>query len=202
MKIDNFIDLIVQANLHLREGVKLYIEGRLDEFEYRLKLIRESEGKADSIRKDIESQLYIQTLIPESRGDVLGILESMDSIIDRAKSIMMDFSIEKPYLPDEIKNQFLELTEPVLKSVEELVSGVRAYFYEINSVKNHLHLVKFYEKDADTLTERILRQIFSMDIELSRKMHLRFFAKHIDLLADNAEDVANRLSIATIKRIS
>jgi len=35
---------------------------------------------------------------------------------------------------------------------------------------------------------------------LSRKIHLRYFALHIENISDYAEDVADRLTISVIKR--
>lgn len=201
MKIDNYIDLAAASSLHFKEGVKLYLEERLEEFEERLATIRETENRADIILKDIEAQLYGQTLIPESRGDVLGILENMDGVIDQSKATMLEFSVEKPQVPESIKKEFLELLEPVVKAVEGLVYATRAFFYDINAVKDHLHIVKFYEKEADKLAEKIKREIFRMEIDLSRKIHLGHFALLIDTLADKSEEVADRLAIATIKRI-
>ena len=201
LKIDDFLDLTSQGGLHFKEGVHHYVEKKFDEFEKRLETLNETEKKADDIRKDIEAQLYVQTLIPESRGDVLGILESMDSIIDRAKSTLVDMSIEQPKLPKSILYTFEELTHSVVDTVEELVQAARAYFYEINAVKNHLHKVKFFEKEADKLAEEINRKIFAMKIDLSLKIQLRYFVRHIDNLADQAEEVSNRLAIASIKRI-
>jgi len=201
MEIDRFMDLTSQAGLHFKEGVRLFIEQRYDEFEYRLQMIRDAEKKADSSRIDIEAHLYTETLIPESRGDVLGILESMDSIVDKAKSTMLNLSIERPVLPDKLKPIFLELTFRVVDTVEELVAASRAFFYELHAVKDHLHKVKFFEREADHLTEKIKRDVFSLKIDLSRKIQLSYFINHIDFLADQAEEVSNRLSIATIKRI-
>lgn len=201
VKIDNFIDLTMQASLHFKEGLKLYLNNNNEDFEKRLLIIKNSENQADTFRKEIEAQLYTQTLIPESRGDVLGVLESMDCIINSAKSIMFEFSIEVPDIPNEIKNDFIELAEPVIKSVEALTFAARAFFYDINAVKDHLHIVKFYEKEADISAEKTKRKIFKMDLKLSSKIQLKNFIQNIDVLADNAENVANRLSIATIKRI-
>jgi predicted phosphate transport protein (TIGR00153 family) len=201
LKIDTYIDLTFGGGLAFKEGLKKYMRGDIDGFEENLMYLTKMEHQADGIRKDIEAQLYVQTLIPESRGDVLGILESMDSIINFAKSAMLVLSIEKPKIPEKIKPQISELAEPVVKTIEELVSAVRAYFYDVNSVKNYLHKVKFYEKEADNLAEKIKREIFSMKIDLSHKNQLRYIITHIDTLADKAEDVSDRLAIAAIKRI-
>lgn len=39
------------------------------------------------------------------------------------------------------------------------------------------------------------------DLQLSRKIQLRDFVKHVDKIADYAEDVADRLNIYVIKRL-
>lgn len=201
-KIDNFIDLTAQSGLHFRQGLKFYSENRFDEFEERLYIIRETENSADAVRKDVEAQLYSRTLIPESRGDVLGILESMDKIINQTKEVTLDFSIERPEVPEKITKGFMELAEPVIKAIESLVFAARAFFYDINAVKDHLHLIKFYEKEADNLAEKIKREIFELDIDLARKMQLVSFTSKIDALADWSEEVSDRIAIATIKRIN
>ena len=201
MKIDTFIDLTTVASLHLKEGIREYMKGNLDDLERRLANVIETENHADNLRNEIESQLYSQTLIPESRGDVLGVLESMDSIIDTSKGTMFEFSIEKPEIPEEIKQDFIELSEPVVKAIEALAYSARSYFYDVHSVKDHLNIVKFYEKESDVVAEKIKRKVFDFDIDLSHKIQLKNFISQIDSLADNAEAIADRLAIASIKRI-
>ncbi|HRZ26695.1 MAG TPA: DUF47 family protein [Spirochaetota bacterium] len=201
MQIDNFIDLTVTASLHLQEGIREYMGGRFDDFEKRLGVVLDAENNADNLRKEIESRLYSQTLIPESRGDVLGVLESMDTIIDTSKGTLFEFSIEKPVIPEDLKTDFVSLTDPVIKSVEALAYGARAFFYDVYSVKDHIHIVKFYEKECDSASERIKRKIFASDMGLSQKMQLKNLISQIDSMADDAEIIADRLSIASIKRI-
>ena len=58
----------------------------------------------------------------------------------------------------------------------------------------------FYEKEADKVAINLKRHIFQLAIDLSQKMHLHYFAVHVDSLADAAETVADRLAIYTIKR--
>ena len=201
IKIDNFIDLCEQSGLHLKEGIRLYSEERFDDFEDRLNMMRETENEADYNRKNIEERLYTQTLIPESRGDVLAILESMDSVIDRVKFTLLEFSIERPYIPVSLEKRFLEMSDPVKEAISSLSAATRAFFYDINAVKNHLNKVKFYEKESDILAEKVKRELFSLELDLSLKIHLGEFIRRIDSLADKAEAVSDRLAIATIKRI-
>ncbi|NLV66080.1 MAG: DUF47 family protein [Spirochaetes bacterium] len=201
MKIDSFIDLVSESVLHFEEGLKLYIAGKEAEFNERLDIIRRVEARADDLRRDIEAQLYVQTLIPESRGDVLELLEDMDDIIDFSKSIMFDFCVEKPVIPAELHDRFIRLAATAVDSTQALVQSTRSFFYDVNTVKDHLHKVKFFENESDHISEKAKRELFALDIDLSRKLHLKTFIVSIDAVSDTAEDISNRLSIATMKRI-
>ena len=201
MKIDSFSDLVSESVLHFEEGLKLYIAGKEAEFNERLDIIRRVEARADDLRRDIEAQLYVQTLIPESRGDVLELLEDMDDIIDFSKSIMFDFCVEKPVIPAELHDRFIRLAATAVDSTQALVQSTRSFFYDVNTVKDHLHKVKFFENESDHISEKAKRELFALDIDLSRKLHLKTFIVSIDAVSDTAEDISNRLSIATMKRI-
>jgi len=139
-------------------------------------------------------------LIPEHRGDVLGLLESMDEVINTAKKTLVRFSIESPKIPTSLNKEFLELTEMSIMAADSIVYATRAFFRDINAVKDHLHKVMFYEKEADRIEEKLNRKIFKMDIDLSQKIHLSYIVSHIGRVSDMAETVGDRLAIYTIKR--
>ena len=201
MKIDTFIDLVSEAVLHFKEGLNLYLSGKEDEFNERLNIIKILEERADGLRQDIEAQLYVQTLIPESRGDVLGLLENMDNIIDFSKAIMFDFFVEKPDVPELLHERMKKLAETAVDSTQALAQSTRSYFYDVNTVKDNLHKVTFFENESDHIAEKAKREIFELDIDLSRKLHLKNFIVSIDTISDIAENISNRLSIAALKRI-
>ena len=200
-QIDEYLDAVSQGVLVFKEGVKNYIKKEETSFQDRIKRIDELEAKADNLRRNVENKLYQHSLIPEHRGDVLGLLENMDDVIDTAKETMNQFDVEKPYIPQAFENEYIELSEMAVNAADCIVLAARAFFKDYKAVKDHLHKVYFYEKEADRLSDRIKRRVFaSEDLELCQKFHLRYFALHIDTLADKAESVADRLSIYTIKR--
>ena len=199
-EIDEFLDTISDGTLVFKQGVQYYLLEKKSEFSDQLKTIDLLEAKADNLRRTIENKLYSHSLIPEHRGDVLGLLETLDDVIDMGKETLSQFDIETPQIPSQLNDLYFELAEKAVESSEAMVKAVRAFFKDINQVKDHLHKVYFYEKEADKLAERLKRLIFDLDIHLSHKIHLRYFALHIDQIADRAEAVADRLSIYTIKR--
>ncbi len=198
--IDEFLDVISQGAILFSKAIRFYVEGNTDEFEARRLKVSELESTADKLRRDIEMELYAHTLIPESRGDVLAILENTDDIIDNIKETLLQFSVECPKIPREFANQYVELAIASEDSVDALISGVRCFFRDVKTVQDHLHKVYLHEKEADKIAERLKRAIFKSEIELAWKNHLRYFALHVEHVSDYAETMADRLSIYTIKR--
>ena len=199
-QIDDFLNAVNEGALVFKHGVKNYLEKNHDEFKDRIRNIAKLEAKADELRRVIETQLYEQTLIPEHRGDVLGILESTDTVIDTMKETLFQFDVETPDIPDNLDRYYIELTDMSALSSENLVVAIRAFFRDVKTVKDYLHKVFFYEKEADRIGDNLKREVFKMDLDLAHKIHLRYFALHIQNVSDCSEEVADRLAIYTIKR--
>ncbi|SIQ62858.1 hypothetical protein SAMN05920897_1121, partial [Alkalispirochaeta americana] len=160
LEIEQFLGLVDQSALLLEEAVKKYIQGDLDLFEKQFGEIDRIERDADDLRRQIKHRLYAEMLIPDSRGDVLGLLETTDSICDVAKRVATHFSIEKPEIYPFLKDDFLELTEICRKAVQELTLAERAFFRELYRVTEHLDKVHFWEHQADEVEDRLKRKAF------------------------------------------
>jgi len=200
MQIDDFLNIISESGILFRKGLENYLNHDKVEFEERLNTVSENERKADELRLNVEKQLYLHTLIPESRGDVLAILENSDQVMDDLKETLQLFSIEFPDIPSELNSMFLELADSSIDAVESLIKGIRAFFKDIASINDYIHKVIFFERECDKIAVNIKKEIFNADISLSQKMHLRFVTQQIENISDSAENVCDRLAIYAIKR--
>jgi predicted phosphate transport protein (TIGR00153 family) len=97
-QFDDFLDKVSEAGLLFKTGVDAYLSDNMESFEKKIEDIVEIEHGGDALRRDLEETLYVQTLIPESRGDVLELLENMDGLLDRFKGALWQFNIERPEL--------------------------------------------------------------------------------------------------------
>lgn len=199
-QIDEYLDLVVKGGLVFKLGIKCYFESQMDDFENHLKDLRKIEERADDLRRNIEIKLYTRTLIPESRGDVLGLLESCDKALNITAATLLEFSVEIPSIIPELKHNYLDMAETSIACLENTVSGIRSYFKNIDAVRDFIIKVQFYRNETNKIAEKIKRAIFRSDHDLSVKIHSRYFTFHIERIAEEAEDVCDRLSIATIKR--
>jgi len=201
-KIDGFFDKLSEAAEVYRWAVHIYLkEGLNENFEARLDRVNAVESDADQLRRQIEKQLYSNTLIPDSRGDVLGLIETADQLLSQFEGSLWAFSIETPDISAEFKDDFKKLTSMVVKAVDELGLSARAFFRSPHDVPVYNHKVMLYEKEADIIGTNLKKAIFNSDLDLAHKLHLREFVEQIDSIADMAEDVADRLAIYAIKRL-
>jgi len=200
-QIDEFLDKVSEGGITFNKAICDYMSGDYEMFEKRLQDIDALEGEADTISRDVEAYLYRRSLIPEQRGDVLGLLETIDNVIDVMKHTMYQFYVERPAIPEEFHSGYCTVVKASTDAAEEMIKASRAFFNNISAVNDHLHKVHFFEKEADDQGILLKKQIFdSKKLDLAHKQHLRYFAQNVEKISDKAEDVAYRLAIYAIKR--
>ena len=199
-QIDQFLDAVSEGCLVFEQGVDDYLRHDFESFDERLRAAAAFEAKADALRREVETRLYAESLIPDHRGDVLGLLENLDNVIDQAKQTLRQFEVERPDVPEDLAPDYVALAKAGSRATQHLVDSCRAFFRDITAVRSHIHKVYFFEKEADRLADGLKRKIFAKDLDLARKIHLRYFCLHVETVSDRAEEVADRLAIYTIKR--
>jgi predicted phosphate transport protein (TIGR00153 family) len=202
-KIDEFLDLLSESNVLFRSGVTYFLDnGGSDNeaFQQKLQQVDALESRADGLRRGIELALYEQSLIPDSRGDMLSLLEDLDYLINVFEENLIAHSIENPAFPRELHKELKQLLEQSALAVESLVMATRAFLRDANAVRDHIHKVMLYEHEADQLSLALKTRIFKSSLSLEQKAHLRYFVDKIEQVSNEAEDAADWLAIYTIKR--
>jgi uncharacterized protein Yka (UPF0111/DUF47 family) len=160
------------------------------------------DSEADVLRREIESGLYTQTALVRSRADIMRLLEKSRSITDILNDSLFQFEIETPFIPKELNQEFMKLTEFSTLAVEAVVPAAKAYFRSPETVPDKISRAYFYEKEAVKYSQTIKRTVFHnmTSLKLSEKFHLRYFALHIENLSKAAEKVADQLAVMAIRR--
>ncbi len=201
-QIDEFMNIVDESSLVFKKGIQYYLKHDQDRFSKSIEEIDVLESKADSLRREIENALYRHSLIPEFRGDIMELLEKMDDLIDIAKESLWQFDVETPEIPEPLIKDYMELVKVSSKAAGELVISAKAFFRDVKSVKDNIHRVFYYEKEADNISNEIKRKVFKemKELHLSNKQQLRHFTSNIEKLSDTSEDIADRLTIFAVKR--
>jgi len=178
-----------------------YLEhGPAASFEKSRELIERAESQADFLRRDIERMLYEHELLPDSRGDLLNLLEECDRVANRIESVIRNVSMRRVEIPSELNRCVAEILVPSQSAVETLMAAVRLLFVEPAKVKPAVDDIDRLESECDQIQHTTIRSIYGMDLELARKMQLEALIKDLGSIADRAEGAAHALEIISIKR--
>lgn len=199
--IDVFIDTVEQGVLVFKEGVINYLKDEKASFADKIVQISKLEASADKLQRKIDDLFYRHSILPQNASDIEGMLDKIDEIIDICKDNLYQFDDELPFVPKDLRNDYIRLVDISVESALNVFPAARAFFREPLKVKEMLAKVYFYEKEADNISRNIKRRLFHdiKDLHLSQKMHLRYFALHIETVSDKAERLADNLSILALK---
>jgi predicted phosphate transport protein (TIGR00153 family) len=200
--VKSYLYHVQRSALIFDEAIQEYMNDDVARFDIRLDEIGKLESEANRLRRKVRDKLYQHMLIPEVRGDVWELLESLHKLIDVTKKSLENYSFEKPVIPDFIKPDFLNMADYISKTVEQLVNAVSSYFTNITIVTDYSNKVLFFENEVDKVEDTIKKVVFSTDKiqTLAERIQLRYFAEKMALISDVAESVCEKLSVFVIRR--
>ena len=201
IQIEEFLDKVTESTELFSIAFKVYLaEGVDTQFEEFMNKIQATEREGDELRRQIETELYERTLIPDLRSDVIWLIENMDKLTNTCKANLFRLSIQQPEIPDTLRATYIELIDITIDCVDKVVFTARNFFEDHESVADLAREVALLETKADEVSSPLQRRIFDSDLDLSQKMQLRYFVEHFDELANQSEDIADQLAISAIKR--
>jgi predicted phosphate transport protein (TIGR00153 family) len=199
-KIQAYLDQVDTCRKGFRVCIeKFLLEPDNEENQAILEEVHRAESKADDLRRDIELQLYQRALIPESRGDVLGLLETMDIIPGMFESLCYQFLLERIVIPEQFRDRYMYLVDVNLKAYDLVRQAVLGLFYK-KDVKELTDLVDEVESDSDRVERDLIRDIFSSKLDKADKILLKEIVINTGDISDQAEVVKDRLNLAIVKR--
>ena len=199
-QIDEYLDSISQAAVVFHRGVEKYLRGDENDFQTRLHQLAELEHAGDALKRHIQTEIYTEMLIPESRGDVLHLIWHLDEVLDNLKRKLQMLDLTRPRFRPEWHEGLMELVQAVQDTIDATVAGARNYFRDVRSVRDHVQQAIFFESESDRIEQRLLRSIYSSDLDGFDKLVLREAVEATSYIANLAEDAADHLLIYAIKR--
>ena len=162
--------------------------------------VHKAESRADDIRCEIEETMYSKALFPESRGDILGLLETMDKVPNQAEECVRMIYEQGIVIPKELASKVAELVEVCVRCVIAMTDAVEQLFTNYRSAAFVVGKIDELETEADHIESSLKRQVFASDIDGMQKILLRDLIKGIAALCDRSETVGDRIRIIVAKR--
>ena len=159
-----------------------------------------AEGKADDIRREVETELLAGALLASSRRDILELIEQVDRLANSGESALDALLLERIEIPDEVVPYIERIAETNETIITRIDQAIHALFRDPQSTREHTNAIEKLEGDVDRIERETLKTIFMMDLDLARKLQLRDFIELLVELSDRAEDLSDRIDIMVAER--
>lgn len=199
-----YMDVWIGCIRCFRDAWDIYLsDGLGEEYFFRVDATHKEESRADDIRRTIEHELYAKALLPESRGDILGILETVDNLLTQAEWSLYEIQLQEMVIPDEIKPTVGKVVDLSCSCCEMVNKAVRTLFLgsgRFEEVEELVNEIDSFESEIDHLERSLIRTIFRMDTDKGSKLELKGLVRRLTHVSDQAEQVGDRLTLVSVKR--
>ncbi len=200
--IEKHADKVQECLTIAIDTLKAYFENDIPKAKNLARQVDKIEAQADMIRHDVRDKLYFGAYMPILREDIYKLVESMDKVANFAEECCDFFLNQRPKIPEELKSDFFNITQVSLGIGDSLKHAVLCYLKGICPTKvsrGHAKDIGLVESKVDSLEWDLTKKIFSSDLEIGHKTHLRLCLDTIVEVSDRAEDSADQLELVTLK---
>ena len=199
--IEEYFRAADEAMKQFERAIECYLEQGLGEpFCGADERLQQCESRADEIRNQIELLLYSRALLPESRGDILGLLEAFDHLPNLAETAIFMIYTQRISIPDEYRERVRDFVEQNIEAYRLVRGAVDLLLSDPDRVRQAYPALDAKESEVDRLERSLIYDIFGSELERCDMMLLRELISRIGDISDSAEKVGRRLELVSLKR--
>jgi predicted phosphate transport protein (TIGR00153 family) len=196
-----YLDQLRMSQKHFYDGLTICIErGARGDFDFQTDMTHKFESKADDTREEIKELMYGKALLPESRGDIMELLEAMDMVPRLFELVLYMIKTQNLDIPDFIVSDVKELLDVSLESCDLMAKQVETLFKRRKGIRALVSTIDYNESHCDHIERRIITKIFQSDIDPFQKLQLKEMVVSLGEISDQADRISKLVNIINIKR--
>lgn len=200
-RIERYCRQIRQCVELTAESLKEYLQsGDREQLGSRVREVHRAESLADDLRREVEVLMFSRAVFPESRGDIMTLLEAMDRVPNHAEATLRLIYHQHIAIPQEFHEELIELLDVSTRTVWKLLEAVGELFSNFQNSGFLVGAVDELESEADHVESKLLDRLFSEDRDGFEKLMLREVISHVETISDRAEKASDVLRIIVAKR--
>jgi predicted phosphate transport protein (TIGR00153 family) len=158
------------------------------------------ESAADDVLEEINTLMYEKILLPELRGDIIDLLETMDQV-PRFFELTLDLiKTQKLAIPEFAVADIRELLEVSMESCVLMTEQVGDLFEKGTRIRELVDVIDAIESHGDRIERRLITGIFESDIDPFAKLQLKELVITLGSISDQTDRVSKRANIINLKR--
>ncbi len=202
-KLEDYFKITLEVLDEFVKAMRHVMANKVDEhFEVMSRRIHSKESDADDVRREIEQMMYAKSLLPESRGDILEILELLDHVPNQADSVVNMMLAQGSDLEDLIKADMKELVDISHETFCWTLEAARDCLGHARRLKELSRLIDNNESAGDRLETKMIHAVFLSGLGTAEKLIQKECIVEVGRICNHCERVKDRLVIAGIKRFA
>ncbi|MFO7707200.1 MAG: DUF47 family protein [Desulfobacterales bacterium] len=175
-------------------------DGICGEFGFLIDQTHKFESKADEIRDEINYLMYSRALIPESREDIMNLIEQVEIIPRIFELILHMIRSQKLKIPDAFMLEVKDLIRISVESCELMIKQVDLMLKNRQGIRALLSTIDHNESHCDHIERSLMLKVFDSDLDMVHKLQLKELIVAMGEISDQADRVSRRVNILTLKR--
>ncbi|MBS3918564.1 MAG: TIGR00153 family protein [Deltaproteobacteria bacterium] len=179
-----------------------FFQGRIEESKSEAMMTDHLEREADHIRRTIVDSLGGGAFLPIFRVDIHNFVEKMDQIADKAEFCCDFFLGQRPQFPEEFKGKYLKIMKETVPMFHCLKEATENFLTKGDNerIRKGVAEIRILESAIDDAEWKITREIFTSDLPLAEKIHLKQCLRRVTSLSDQIEDTSDWLEVLLISK--
>ncbi|MCP4119766.1 MAG: DUF47 family protein [Desulfobacteraceae bacterium] len=171
-----------------------------EEFDFLIEQTHKYESRADDIIDEINNLMYGKVLIPDSRGDIMNLLQALDKIPHLLERVLFIIKYQRIVIPDALLPDVRDLVRISLESCDLLARQVKLFLKKKTGARALLTTIDTNESHCDHIERRLIATIFDSDMDPFFKLQLKDLVINIGEISDQTDRVSRQVNILIMKR--
>jgi predicted phosphate transport protein (TIGR00153 family) len=202
--LDDYYQSAIETTRKFQSAIEYTLQSGVDEhFEVLAEEISEKEQNCDNLRRLIEYELFSQSLLPETREDLIEIIEKMDGVPNYCEEVVFMIVDQRSEILDVIKKNILELVDISLKSFVLTVEAAKDCMGKMENTQHLVREVDDLENLGNQIERKMVRAIFSnekLETHPGGQMVQKEIVKKIGEINDICRHISEKIIITAVKR--
>jgi predicted phosphate transport protein (TIGR00153 family) len=158
------------------------------------------ESQADDVREEIKTLMYDKILLPESRGDLMRLLDGMDHIPRYMEIVLNIIKTQRLAIPGFLVADIRQLVSASLEACGLMSLQVEDLFKRKGRIKELVSVIDQKESQCDVIERRLISAIFESELDGFLKMQLKELVIYLGDISDQVDTISKQINIMSLKR--
>jgi uncharacterized protein len=199
--ISSYLENLVKTQEHFVKAMATCLDaGICGEFAFLIEQTHKFESKADDIRDEINYLMYSRALIPESREDVMNLIEQVEVIPRIFELILHLILTQKIKIPDFAISEVRDLIRMSVESCDLVIKQIDLMLKNREGIRALMATIDQNESHCDHIERSLMTKVFDSSLEPFHKVQLKELIIAMGEVSDQADRISKRVNIMVLKR--